>query len=126
MLVNPAFGQFFKQKRMELGLTLREFCRKHDFNPGNISKLERGLHPPPQKESVRRRYAKALGIKEGTDDWLTFLDLATSCSGKLPPDVMNDERLIRALPLIFRSLSDTEVNEDKLRKLIDKIKKELS
>ena len=126
MLVDLAFGKFFKQRRLELGLTLRAFCRKHGFNAGNVSKIERGLLPPPQSDANQRRYAEALGINEGTDDWLTFLDLAAACSGKLPTDVMSEERIVRSLPLVFRALRDTEADEDKLRKLIETIRGELS
>jgi len=32
MKKGAAFGDFFKRKRMELGLTLREFCRKNGFD----------------------------------------------------------------------------------------------
>ncbi len=48
MEYSGAFGEFFKAKRQALGLTLREFCLKHKLDPGNISRLERGLLAPPQ------------------------------------------------------------------------------
>ena len=38
----------FSGHRKALGLTLREFCRRNGFDPGNVSRLERGLVPPPQ------------------------------------------------------------------------------
>jgi transcriptional regulator with XRE-family HTH domain len=60
--INTAFCKFFKQKRIEINLTLREFCRINEFEPGNIRKIERGLLAPPQKKEKRLQYAMALGI----------------------------------------------------------------
>ena len=42
MEVASGFGEFFKKKRRDLGLTLREFCRLNGFDPGNISKIKEG------------------------------------------------------------------------------------
>jgi len=127
MVSNKAFGEFFKKKRLELRLTLREFCKRNNFDPGNISKIERGLLPPPHSDEKRRQYAKALKIKEGTDDWLTFFDLAAVCSGSLPSDIAEDEEVIKALPLLFRSIrkkNDMEEDDD-LRNFIQSVRKEL-
>ena len=120
-----AFGDFFKQKRIKLGLTLREFCRINGFDPGNISKIERGLLHPPQSTEKRLEYAKALGIEEGTDDWLEFCDLAFLGAGKIPPYVGSNEKLMNALPILFRSIRRKELAEDDLKHLIDSIKREL-
>ncbi len=125
MTANPEFGKFFKSKRMEAGLTLREFCRNHGLNAGNISKLERGLLPPPQSDEIRRKYAAALGITEGTDDWLMFFDLAAACSGSLPADIASDEEVVRALPVVFRLVRGSKTDEEALRGLIETIRKEL-
>lgn len=119
-----AFGDFFKRKRMELGLTLREFCRKNGFDAGNISKIERGLARAPQSSEIKAKYAAALGIKEGTDDWLTFFDLAAADLGQIPEDLMKDERLLKSLPLLFRTVRDGEVSEEDLKRLIEAMRKE--
>jgi transcriptional regulator with XRE-family HTH domain len=126
MAVNPEFGAFFRKKRHETGLTLREFCIKHDLDPGNMSKLERGILPPPRDEEKKRKYAKALGIREGTDDWYTFFDLAAACAGSLPNDIAANEEIIRALPAFFRVVRTAEDSEKVLERLIEAVKKELS
>lgn len=127
MKTNPEFGRFFKSKRMGQGqgLTLREFCRKHSFDAGNISKLERGILPPPQSDDIRRRYAAALGIAEGTDDWLTFFDLAATSAGILPADIASDEEVVKALPVVFRLVRGTKTDEETLRSLIETVRKGL-
>jgi transcriptional regulator with XRE-family HTH domain len=68
------FGAFFRAKRNALGLNLREFCRRNGLDPGNVSRLERGLVPPPKSREILESYAQAL--KLGPDDWQTFEALA--------------------------------------------------
>ena len=60
------FGAFFKQKRLELGLSLRRFCLEHGLDPGNISKLERGRLAPPQHDPL-----SALGVFGDPNDQIT-------------------------------------------------------
>lgn len=125
MEIAKTFGVFFKQKRRELGLTLREFCRINGFDPGNTSKIERGLLPPPQTRDKRFEYAKALGIREGTDDWLEFCDLATMSAGKIPPYIVSNEEVMNALPILFRTVRRKSLDEEDLQKLISSIRQEL-
>jgi transcriptional regulator with XRE-family HTH domain len=109
---------------MELGLTLREFCRKNGFDAGNISKIERGLARAPQSSEIKAKYAAALGIKEGTDDWLMFFDLAAADLGQIPEDLKSDEKLLESLPLLFRTVRDSDLSEEQLKKLIEAVRKE--
>jgi len=125
MAISKSFGEFFKAKRIDNSLTLREFCRINGFDPGNISKLERGLFQPPQSKEMLLKYAKALGIKEGSEDWLNFCDLAITCAGKLPDDVVTNQELMTALPLLFRTVRSKKLDEEGLEKLIQSIKREL-
>jgi len=112
------FGEFFNIKRREIGQTLREFCRQNGFDVGNMSKLERDLLPPPQDREKLENYAKALKIKRGTDDWLKFFDLASIFGGRIPEDIMNDEKILTALPLLFRTIKDKSVTEKDLDAII--------
>src|SRR4030042_4730552 len=56
------FGTFIKNKRIEKGLTLREFCRKAKLDPSNWSKIERGIFPPPKSRPVLEEIAAAVGL----------------------------------------------------------------
>lgn len=126
MAIAKTFGNFFNIKRRELGLTLREFCRKNGFDPGNLSKIERGLLPPPQLKKKRLEYAKALDIKEGTDDWLEFCDLATISVGKIPSYIVSNDELMNAVPILFRSIrGKKDIEKEDLEKLIETIRREL-
>ena len=61
------FGDCFKEARLDRGKTLRQFCIENNYDAGNISKMERGILPPPDSSdklaSVR---ARALEIVEGS------------------------------------------------------------
>lgn len=119
------FGSFFNKKRRALGKTLREFCRINGLNAGNISKLERDLLSPPQSKEKLTKYADALGIKKGANDWFDFFDLAATAAGKIPSDIASDAELMGALPILFRSIRNKDLEEEELHDLIKSIRKEL-
>lgn len=123
MKARPLFGDYFKQKRIEKGYTLREFCRRFDLDPGNISKLERGMLPPPESKEKLEQYARALGLKNGTDEWYQFFDLAAACKGVIPHELLEDEELVKSLPIIFRTFRSKKVSKKTVDELIEKLKK---
>jgi transcriptional regulator with XRE-family HTH domain len=116
------FGEFFKQKRISLGKTLRQFCLENELDPGNISKIERGKMAPPQSEEKLKAYAQSLSIKFGSEDWQTFKDLASLGAGKIPDDLQNEQELLARLPVFFRTLRDKKFTEEELKELIRKIR----
>lgn len=122
MLRHP-FGALFKELRIAKKMTLRQFCQAHGYDPGNISKLERGLLPPPESEAKLTEYAKALRIRRGSDDWYQFFDLARASRGKLPPEVLRKRDVVARLPLLFRTLRGQKVSEQKLNELIEMIRR---
>lgn len=121
METKRTFGELFKEKRISLGITLRRFCEKHSLDAGNMSKIERGILPAPKSEELLKKYAKFLGLKEGTDDWYLFFDLAAAESGRLPKELMEKDVVAR-MPVLFRTLRGKKLSKDKLDKLIKLIK----
>jgi transcriptional regulator with XRE-family HTH domain len=117
------FGEFFKKMRHKNGLALRQFCLKYELDPGNISKIERGMAAPPSSHKILEKYASYLGIEENSNDWYELFDFAASCSGKLPPDVMSDEQLVEKLPLLFRTIRGQKLDSQKLDELAELIRK---
>ena len=117
------FGEFFKQKRIDLKKTLRQFCADNKLDPGNISRLERGLMLPPQGSDKLVEYARYLQIKKGSDDWYRFFDLARIEAGRIPDELLKDEAIVASLPILFRTLRGQKISEKKLEKLVELIKK---
>lgn len=119
---SPAFGEFFRSARMKTGLSLREFCREHGFDWGNMSKIERGKLPPPQGRGKLEQYAKALRLEEGSDEWYEFFDLAATCRGRIPEAIMKEEEIVAQLPALFRVLQREAPSAEKLRLFIEDLK----
>lgn len=117
-----SFGEFFKQQRVMRGTTLRDFCLENGFDPGNISKLERGHLRAPQNQDKLEEYAKALGLKRNSEEWVQFFDLAAADSGTMPQDLMADKNVVERLPAFFRTLRNKKLTAEKLDALIERLK----
>ncbi len=115
------FGDFFKERRLALGLSLRQFCLAHGLDPGNISKLERGRLAPPQHDKLEE-YARLLGIRESSDDWFRFFDLAAAESGRIPRDILSDHEVVEKLPILFRTLRGEKIPDEQLDEIVRKVK----
>lgn len=118
-----SFGEFFKSLRKKRKVTLRDFCLQAQADPANISRMERGAMPPPQDTDILERYAKALGVKSGSDDWYKFFDLAAAGRGIIPKDLLSDQEVVKILPAFFRTLRGQKPTEEEMKKLIEKIRK---
>jgi transcriptional regulator with XRE-family HTH domain len=117
------FGEFFKRKRIKLRKTLRQFCLENAFDPGNLSKLERGLLPPPTSSDKIEQYAKALKIKKGSNEWYEFFDLARVSAGRIPKEIFSDKEVLSKLPIVFRTLKGQKLTKEQLTELVKELKK---
>ena len=122
-MASGTFGEYLKQLRISRGVTLRAFCQEHGFDPGNYSRLERGLLPPPHGEEKLTEYAVALGLERGSDEWYELFDRAAATNGQITQDLYDDERILERLPILFRTLRDSAVDPAKLDELIEKIRR---
>ncbi len=117
------FSEMLKRLRIERGVTLREFCLSKGFDPGNYSRLERGLYPPPSHDLLEK-YATALGVSPGSDTWIELFDHAATARGEIPSDLMADEKVVEKLPVLFRTMRARQLSGDKnLDALIDEIRR---
>src|SRR5438128_1323248 len=105
------FGHFFRQRRQTLGLSLREFCRRNGFDPGNISRLERGLLTPPHSIDVLESYAKALKLESESREWNTLIDLAAAETGRIPHQLADNPAVLDKLPKTFRTWRDQRTQD---------------
>ncbi len=117
------FGSYFKGLTIKCHLTLRQSCEKFGLDAGNISKLERGLLPPPQTREKLEQYTKALCLKRGSTTWYEFFDLAAASRGQIPEEILTNDKLVAKLPVLFRTLRGERVSEEKLDEIIEVIRK---
>jgi len=94
-----------------------------DEGPGNLSRIERGILPPPQGHEVLERYAAALGLKPGTDGYLELFDVAAADRGRIPVDLMSDADIVDKLPVLFRTMHANQISGDGLDDLLEKIRR---
>lgn len=55
------FGSRLKAARIDKGITLRKFCLMNQIDPGNQSKYERDILPPPTDPEVIVRWLMWMG-----------------------------------------------------------------
>lgn len=114
------FSAFLKRKRLEKNLGLREFARIINMQPSNYCSVESGSLPPPSdKLDV---IVSALGIKKGSADYRTFMDLASETRDEIPPDIRELIKSNALIPAMLRTIEDTELKPTQLRKIIEDIR----
>ncbi len=118
------FGEFIKEKRIEKGISLREFCKRMEIDASNWSKVERGLLAPPQDEEKLKKIAQVLNIKLGSRLWKEMKDKANIDAGLIPEDIRTDKDVLNSLPMFFRTIRSEKPTPEELDKLIDMIRKE--
>lgn len=113
-----SFGEFFRQKRISLGFTLRSFCERYDYDPGNISRLERDILSPSIDQQKLEGYAAALKIPRDSEEWTMFFDLAHTAKGKIPEDILSDPKVLSILPAFYRTARGEKLDKKKIDQLI--------
>jgi transcriptional regulator with XRE-family HTH domain len=116
-----SFGEWLKAQRGRKRLALRVFARKAGLDPGNLSRYERGVVPPPQDEAVLQRIGRALGLKPGSVSWSEMVHLSAIGARRIPPDVADDPAVLKALPILFRTLKGKKLTEEDLIRLARRI-----
>lgn len=112
------FGELFRQKRIALGLTLRSFCERYSYDPGNISRLERNILSPSIDKEKLAGYATALKIPRDSEEWTVFFDLAHAAKGKIPEDLLKSPHILSILPAFYRTARGGKLNKEKIKQLI--------
>lgn len=111
------FGQFLKEKRLALDLSLREFARRVRMQPSNYCNIEADVLPPPPSETLTR-LVKALGLKQGTKDYEIFHDLAAKGRDEIPADVEKIVKENELIPAMLRTVEYERVSKEQLRGII--------
>ena len=117
------FGNFIKEKRIALEMTLREFCRKLNEDPSNWSKIERGVNPPPKDENKLKKTAEILNIKKESTDYSLLFDSAKTDAGAIPEYIMKEKEILDSLPVFFRTMGSVKPTKEEIQELIDILKK---
>ncbi len=110
------FGQQLSHHRKGAGLTLREFSKLIGYDSSNISKIERGVLPPPAAGIVLRKWAGALGLKSGSREFNNFV--SSGLATRFKKQTKSDEELQALMPAFFRTVGNKRVDPETYEKLM--------
>lgn len=117
--MKTSFADFIRNKRIEAGYTLREFCKTINIDPSNWSKIERGIMKPPQSEAVLKEIAMTLKLDPDSEPYKELFDLAAISA---IPSGLVEQEIINQLPAFFRTVRLEKPTESELRNLVSKIR----
>ena len=120
--LSPKFGPYLKSLRMLKRISLRQFSLSANADPGNVSRIERGILSPPHDRKILERYAAALNLEEASDEWFTFFDYAATDRGVIPRDLMSKEEVVNFLPAFFRTMRSRKPTDDEMIRIIEKVR----
>jgi transcriptional regulator with XRE-family HTH domain len=116
------FGKLLYDFRIKKGFTLREMCRKVNYDPSNWSKIERGKIAPPSNKKTLELWARTLGLKKDSKEFDNFIYQANIAQGIIPFEIMEEKELVAALPAFFRTLKNRKPNKEEIDNMINLIK----
>jgi transcriptional regulator with XRE-family HTH domain len=115
------FGELLRRRRAELRLSLRECAVRADIDAGNLSRIERGRVAPPQDPEVLARLVEALQLP-GTPQAQELMDVAAMQNGRIPRDILSNEEVMSALPVLLRTVNNKQLDGARIEKLVNLIK----
>ena len=113
------FGDLLRELRRRAGFGLRRFADMVEMQPSNLSEVETGQRNPPSGPEKLRGIAEALGLVQGTADWVRFFDSARQ-QGELPADIrhMAGRPLV---PALLRTIDSMQLGKEDLQGLIREV-----
>ncbi len=117
------FGEFVRERRTTLGFKLREFCLTFGYDPSNWSKMERGELGAADELQTLQMWAEQLNIRQGSEEWQKFYDLAFLSRGEVPPDIFTNDATADVLPLVYKILRGRDDAEGEMEKLVLMLRK---
>ena len=116
------FGEFIKERRLKLNLSLREFSKKLGEDPSNWSKVERGLLDPPQSLEKLKKIATVLHFPINSPEFEELQSIAAVKAGNIPGYITSDGEIMKALPAFFRTVKNVKPTQAEILQLIEKLK----
>lgn len=118
------FGGLLKKIRLEEAkVGLRAFAELIDWQPSNLSNLERGRLSPPADAQTITSICDALGLSEDDPRRAQLFDLAARQKNAVPGDVAQVIKEQPGIPVLIRAVANRRLDDDKLKELAEYIKK---
>jgi transcriptional regulator with XRE-family HTH domain len=118
------FGGLVKKIRLEeTKVGLRAFAELIEWQPSNLSNLERGRLAPPADGKTITSICNALGLSEDDPRRSRLFDLAAKEKKAIPQDVAKAIKEQPGIPVLVRAVANKRLDDDKLKELAEYIKK---
>jgi transcriptional regulator with XRE-family HTH domain len=118
------FGEYVKERRLALRLTLRRFAGLIKMDAANYSKIERGVLEPPEPGPRLDLFRSALQLVPGSTEDRQLVRLAELGKNRIPEALRQNQVVMAGLPVLFQSLEEAELTEDKFNELVEFLRKE--
>jgi len=127
-MTNPkpkkTFGGLLKQIRLEEAkVGLRAFAELIEWQPSNLSNLERGRLAPPADAQTITSICDALGLSDNDPRRAELFDLAAKRRNAVPGDVAQTIKEQPGIPVLIRAVANKRLDDEKLKELAEYIRK---
>ena len=119
---NLPFGEYVKQRRESLNLTMKAFAEKVKISPAYLCDIEKGNRQAPEK--FLAAFAEALEITD-TEELNAFYDIAGIKNGQ-HSDINGYIGTLPSARMALRTAKDCNYNDDDWSELIKIIKQKKS
>ena len=113
------FGEYMRQRREQLGKTMRAFAAEVEISPAYLCDIENGNRKPPER--FLDKFAKALGITH-SDELNQFYDLAGVSKNGQHTDINSYIDALPSARMALRTAKDKNFTDEDWLELIKIIK----
>ena len=114
-----SFGEYVKQRRESLNLTLKDFAAKVKISPAYLCDIEKGNRRPPEK--YLQEFAKALEITS-PEELNRFYDCAGISKNGQHSDINNYIDRLPSARVALRTARDRQYTDEDWQRLVEIIK----
>ena len=113
------FGEYVKQRRENLNMTMREFAEKVQISPAYLCDIEKGNRKPPEK--YLEKFAEALKITDA-DELNAFYDRAGVSKNGQHTDINSYIDGLPSARVALRTAKDHHYTDEDWLRLVEIIK----
>ncbi len=125
--MEQTFGDFLRDRRIELRYTLRKFCEKTGLDPAYVSRVENGIHAAPEKKEKLEALAIHYEVAPESPEMATLLSLAYISRNQLLGDLeINNPAVLKYFPAFCRTANKKDITKDDVEELLRLIKGDVS
>ena len=114
------FGEYVKQRRESLKLTMRDFAEKVQISPAYLCDIEKGNRKPPER--YLEKFAEVLEIS-GAEELNAFYDRAGVSKNGQHSDINNYIDGLPSARMALRTARDKHYTDEDWSKLVEIIKR---